>query len=519
MPDDPRLWRRLLVLGSVGAIALAAGILLNRSPEPPAGRSIDIHSTEALAELLPQAGEGPFQSRTEADGSATDNGQLLVFDVAAPEGCPIDAIAKEIVWGRDAGTVAAQYSLPNPAQVLVGVARLDRHEVQPVRDALRSGGHCTGQPAQYGIVDDEDVDVWTKVSRPWFGEESALYRTVSYRLDADQRPADLVPGPAWAFTLSGQWLVAMRVDDGSLETAASIHPQLFARWDSELGTAFLRPAESGGGCGSVDLDVENLPAERLGDSATRALIGLHDVACQGRGDVALTAVSDPLFLDDRVVGRDFLSEIPDSPTLAALLETRAVHRNGAIIYRNGDSAAVFSTVHDGSWAWIAWSAYVRHCSAPATEMCGPDPNGPLGGADWQAVLADACSPVDQGDAVLIDHSLFHDVTGDGRKDALLTVACDLGNTIGIGEVRVYDGASDPRNPRLLQVLLRGDQGELGTGLRPDLLAVIDGELWVASLTWRDDDARKRPSVRQVDRFRWLPNGAFQHVGRSVAPVR
>ncbi|RKT86673.1 hypothetical protein SAMN05421805_10918 [Saccharopolyspora antimicrobica] len=502
--------RRLLALGLIGAIALAIGIALNRPPETPTGPPVDIQAPEELEKLLPAADEGIFRFPPDADGEVVTRGERFPLEVLA--GCSIEPFVSDVVWGIDAGTAGARYVLPQDVEVLVGFVLLDEDEVAAAREALRTGGHCTGRPAD---ADDEGVDVWTKVSRPWFGDVSALYRAAGYYADDEQRPSDLVPGPAYAFTLSGRWLTVMRTGDGSLETAASVYPQLFDRWDERTRAAFLRPAESAGGCGSANLDVAGLPAGKLDESARRALIGLHDVACQGRGDVALAAVSDPLFLDDRVVVRENLAEVPDPGKLAALLETRAEHRNGAIVYRAGDSAAVFSTVHEGGWSWIAWSSYVRACSAAPAGMCDPDPHGPLGGADWQVVLADAgCASSGAGDAVLIDHAVFQDVTGDGKKDALITAACNAGNTIGVGEVRVYDGASPPQSPRLLQVLYRDDPGALGTGLRPEALTVAGDELVVESLTWRADDRRKNPGARQVDRFRWSGSG-FARIGGEV----
>ncbi|MGP4015639.1 hypothetical protein [Saccharopolyspora sp. 5N708] len=487
MPGN-RYGRRALAVGGVAALGLALGIWWSWSPG-------EVNSSQEMTELLPAAWQAPFRARDE--GPVQRNSIL-----AAMESCgPVPVVEK--FRTRDPA-VFTIYELDNRARVQVAAVRLAPEDRSPVQDALRSSTHCQ-RPAS----PERGATAWTKVARPWFGEASALFRTSDTDLAADSAANSMVnAGPVWSFTMSGQWLVAIGGYRTSVETVAWVYPQLLGRWDREVGTHFLAPGESRSDCGSPGLD--DLPTGALRESERMMLASVHDLACRGQVDVLRSLPSVPLIVDN---GFATEVDIGDPAEFARTMETRAVHRNGAISFRQGDSALVFSTLRPGGELRPAWDAYVQRCStatALAARMCGPDPYGPLGGADWSTVLADTgCEP--DSDLGAIRQAVFQDVTGDGQGDAILGLFCDAGGGPGRGEVRIYDGASPPESPALIQSLLREDPGPLGTGLLPVALTTNGPDLTVESHGWREFGA---PDVLVIDRFRWQ-DGGFAPVAREV----
>ncbi|TDD41919.1 hypothetical protein [Saccharopolyspora elongata] len=246
------------------------------------------------------------------------------------------------------------------------------------------------------------------------------------------------------------------------------------------------------------------------------LQSMHDMACQDRMDAVLAAMSAPLVVDDGVA-TDGLVDVDDPAGFARILETRGVYRNGAVTYRHGDSALVFSTFYDPLNPPLGWDAYVRHCSTAepgAARLCEPDPFGPLGGADWTAVLAErGCD--EEYEAIV--HGRFQDLTGDGLPEAVLAVSCDLADGTSLREVQVYDGGSPPDSPRLIQALLGDDPGPQGTGLAPATVTLSGDELTVQSWSRPPGDPQGEPNLLVTDGFRWQ-DGNFVPEWRDVEDV-
>ncbi|MBP2472349.1 hypothetical protein JOF53_001221 [Crossiella equi] len=107
------------------------------------------------------------------------------------------------------------------------------------------------------------------------------------------------------------------------------------------------------------------------------------------------------------------------------------------------------------------------------------------------------------------------MTGDGHKDALLAITCSYLRSPVPGEVLVYDGASSPDSPVLVQALLRGEPGAAPAGLWPTGVSVgADGLLVVHSLTWRDQSRTGKADVPVTTWLQWQ-RGAFTRVKEEV----
>ncbi|SDW16287.1 hypothetical protein SAMN05216215_1001334 [Saccharopolyspora shandongensis] len=480
---------RVLALVVVVAAGVGLGIWWNRPPE--------VRSPQEVAALLPAAGDG-FRANDE---SSYDRVSFL----ATVEDCAPVPVVQQFRTASSA--VFKGYTIGEETSALVAIVQLAQDDVAPVRDALRSAGNCQRPDTSGGSV-------WTKIARPWFGDVSALFTTTDTTMDAEGRfVTNIGGGPVWTFTMSDEWLVAIGAYTSPLQTAADIYPPMLAAFDREVGTNFLQPGESRGGCPPADVAIADLPPGALSRQAITQLQSMHDLACQNRMDAVLAVLSAPLVVDDGV-DVDGRVDVDDPAGFARILESRAVYRNGAVTYRSGDSALVFSTLYTPGAPPLGWDAYVRHCSTAepaAARLCEPDPYGPLGGADWTAVLAErGCGE----EYPAIVHSRFQDLTGDGRPEPVLAVNCDLADGTRLREVQVYDGGSPPDSPRLIQALLGDDPGPQGTGLAPATVTLSGDELTVQSWSWPPDDPQGNPNLLVTDGFRWQ-DGNFVPEWRDV----
>ncbi|MEV0083353.1 hypothetical protein [Saccharopolyspora sp. NPDC050642] len=487
-----RYWLRVLALVVVVAAGVGLGIWWNRPPE--------VRSPQEVAALLPAGGDG-FRAQ---DYDSFDRG----FFLAAVEDCAPVPVVQQFRTASSA--VFKGYTIGEETPAQVAIVQLAQDDVAPVRDALRSAGDCQRPTTSGGIA-------WTKIASPWFGDVSALFTTTDVTVDPEgQVVTDIGGGPVWTFTMSDEWLVAIGAYTSPLRTVAELYPRMLAEFDREAGTDFLRPGESRGGCPPADVAIADLPPEALRRQAIAQLQSMHDMACQDRMDAVLAAMSAPLVVDDGVAA-DGLVDVDDPAGFARILETRGVYRNGAVTYRHGDSALVFSTFYDPLNPPLGWDAYVRHCSTAepaAARLCEPDPYGPLGGADWTAVLAERGCDEEFGAIV---HGRFQDLTGDGRPEAVLAVSCDLAYGTHLREVQVYDGGSPPDSPRLIQALLGDDPGPQGTGLAPAAVTLSGDELTVQSWSRPPGDPQGEPNLLVTDGFRWQ-DGDFVPEWRDVEDV-
>lgn len=482
-----RYGKRALAVGLLLALGIAGGVWWVR------GGAEELDSPEELTALLPPAGSGRFLTK--------EVGPIEVSAVqASMEQCGPVPVVQKFRTRAPAGFV--RYGV-GETSVDVAVVRLADEDVGPVGAALRSSTHCERSGP------DNTETWWTKVDHPWFGDAAALFRVADSNVAGEPL---LNGGPVWSFTTSGEWLVAVGAYRATVDGAAQIYRELLSGWDREVGTHFLAPGRSRSDCGSPEL-----PVGALTDEAAAALATVHDMACRGQAELVGAMQSAPLVVDSGFADDPGAVDIGDPGEFARLLESPAVHRNGALSFRRGDTAAVFSTVRSGGLAGIGWDAHVQHCSAAApvaARMCGPDPNGPLGGADWPSLAAEAGCASDMYPFGPISHALFEDLTGDGRQEAVIALLCDTEDGSELGEVRVYDGASSPDSPRLLQSLLRDDPGPFGTGLLPVALTTDGSDLVVESHAWQEFVYPVDPDARVRDRYRWQ-GGGLALVGREV----
>lgn len=85
----------------------------------------------------------------------------------------------------------------------------------------------------------------------------------------------------------------------------------------------------------------------------------------------------------------------------------------------------------------------------SASVSAPAPGPPLAVRDWASVRF----PLDCGRfGWQVVSRVFGDVTGDGRPDAVVVVACNAGAGSPPEHIFAYDGASPPGPPRLLATL-------------------------------------------------------------------
>lgn len=105
---------------------------------------------------------------------------------------------------------------------------------------------------------------------------------------------------------------------------------------------------------------------------------------------------------------------------------------------------------------VVGAAGLAACSTTAegtggTPTSSPSPRG-LRGADWPGVITDLdCGVVNEGVEVL--GTRFGDVRGRGVEDAVVWVDCVHEASTPPQQLEVFDGSSDPGDPRQIAVLI------------------------------------------------------------------
>ena len=171
---------------------------------------------------------------------------------------------------------------------------------------------------------------------------------------------------------------------------------------------------------------------------------------------------------------------------------------------------------------------------PTTASSSPTPTkNPLGKVDWTKVVTETdlgCNDTTLGHVgpnlgVLVDEKQFADVTGDGKEEAFVAVACVASTSSWPDRLEVFDGASDPAHPRLIATLLDYKDGADERGLRigsnvgiPQSITISGRTVTVVSLGYAPTDPDCCPSRQITDTFTW--NGSsFTRGSRSMVQAK
>lgn len=413
--------------------------------------------------------------------------------------------------------VSSAFVLTDGDNITVRLGKLRTDSVAQVSEILRtSKQNCVVEVSQIGY---STKSYWTRVSDRRFGDVSAIYRTAQ-QLHTYQGPY-FDAAATIVYAISGRWIIRAEIRLGDSPGLNEVLPLILRGIDERLGTRFgtqdSDAAQTASSCGSVPKAVRGAPP--LSKNEHDELTVIHDIACHG-GAQELTTHMRGRFLDDS--GADTptttLQRWQDGQQamveLAKALENTPDGQFGALTFRSDDAAVLFD--RGRGVAHLPWYGFVRHCSTAAPEpqaACALDRNGPLGGVDWQNTVHDlGCDP--GGSGLEVDASRFIDVTGDGRKDAVLAMSCKPETGSRPQQLRVYDG--DPNSPQLLATLLREQDGTDSRGLRVEYIDVSGGVLTVHSAGYRESDDNATPSLHVIDQFTW--NGtAFVRGQRIVNP--
>jgi len=153
--------------------------------------------------------------------------------------------------------------------------------------------------------------------------------------------------------------------------------------------------------------------------------------------------------------------------------------------------------------------------------------------DWTKVVTETdlgCNDTTLGHVgpnlgVLVDEKQFADVTGDGKEEAFVAVACVASTSSWPDRFEVFDGASDPAHPRRIATLLDYQDGTDERGLRigrnvgiPQSITISGRTVTVVSLGYAPTDPDCCPSRQITDTFTW--NGSdFTRGSRSVVQAK
>jgi hypothetical protein len=364
--------------------------------------------------------------------------------------------------------------------------------------------------------------------------------STSYSLAVPARDGLPSRGPRYLFSVSRGWFLAATSEMGSKATLDQVLPGVFRHLDTELGTRFsartgsARPPPS---CRAVSPRLSDGSPLAIRDLA--AVVTVHNLACGRDGASLPDQMADP-FASDRGL-------LPP-PKVAAAWKDTAVRRGvlrlltstlerpgkataDRVTYRLGDAAVAFTRsadpdpMHDG----LRWSAFVTRCrkARPGIrKWCDADPGyeergrttgeaGALGSVAWTRTIQDVdCSTTGHG--LEVDAEQYGDVTGDGKPEAFVAVACVPVTSSWPQRLEVFDGASDPSNPRRLATLLGYDDGTDERGLRIASITVAGRTVVVKSLGYHLDDPNAAgPRYHVHDSFTW-DGGRFVRGPRKIS---
>lgn len=180
---------------------------------------------------------------------------------------------------------------------------------------------------------------------------------------------------------------------------------------------------------------------------------------------------------------------------------------------------------------------VKNCHGVITEIMKYFPptfkatttENPLGKVDWTKVITETdlgCNgPTGPHLGVQVDEKQFADVTGDGKKEAFVAVACVASTSSWPDRLEVFDGASDPAHPRLIATLLDYKDGTDERGLRigsnfgiPQSITISGRTVTVVSLGYAPTDPDCCFSLQITDTFTWNGSG-FTRGSRSVVQAK
>ncbi|MBP2472350.1 hypothetical protein JOF53_001222 [Crossiella equi] len=328
---------------------------------------------QALYKAAPAAWQGPFHTREDEPEHNRDHEPL-------PAECA-SAELTEVLSDRTPVVSIAYGVQDNTGLVYVLLYRIKPGAVVAVEQGLRAARHCTHSPAPAWR------STWTKLDTPWFGGAGAAYRL------GNANNAHSI----WTFSSSQEWglqvtSTAGAHNDTSVAAVTEVLRNLARAWDPVLGTEFGRSAPSGGGCGSPVVAAADMPYPDRDATAPNArsgeagrLIGLHDAACRGDASWLRSAMPGPVVLDHQVAVPQDSLVLDDPEVLARVLRSRPARRDGALVFRDGPSVAVFTTGRSKTFidaaVEVRWSAFVRDCTTstgPARSMCEDTPTGSSG---------------------------------------------------------------------------------------------------------------------------------------------
>ncbi len=149
----------------------------------------------------------------------------------------------------------------------------------------------------------------------------------------------------------------------------------------------------------------------------------------------------------------------------------------------------------------------------ALNLCSFASDRGIGSVDWTKAITDMdCSTYGHG--LQVDAKVTGDITGDGRPDVVVAVACVALTSSWPDKVFVYDGASDPSEPRRIATLLDYRDGTDDRGLRVRGMDIRESTVTVRSLSYAPQDPNAFLSRQVSDSFQWTGTG-FQRGGRHV----
>lgn len=102
---------------------------------------------------------------------------------------------------------------------------------------------------------------------------------------------------------------------------------------------------------------------------------------------------------------------------------------------------------------------------------------------------------------------YHDVTGDGFPDPFVALRCRTGDSSAFDQLEVFDGASDPTNPRRLGILIRAPLSHdypvaIQTGMKIESLSFAGSLVTIVGKMYEPRDSVACPSISATQTDTW-----------------
>ncbi len=141
-----------------------------------------------------------------------------------------------------------------------------------------------------------------------------------------------------------------------------------------------------------------------------------------------------------------------------------------------------------------------HPATAATRQAAPSAHGSrLRGVDWQQAAGKDLDCRVPGLGLEAPVVRYYDITGDGVPESFVKLRCRTGDSSAFDQLEVFDGASNPADPRRLDILVRAPRSHeyaeaIRTGMKIKSVSFSGSTVTTTWRMFRAQDSSACPSL-------------------------